>query len=86
MQFINFVCRAPLNHSAMNTRTRIYSAEGMNQIPLALSVDWLNDKLYILFESNSLVSFLVFFFFSKLLLNLNAGDLNIIYFECLEAK
>lgn len=40
----------------MELRDRIYSTEGTNQIPLALSVDWLNDKLYILFESRSKVN------------------------------
>lgn len=39
----------------MNKRERIYSTEGTNQTPLALSVDWLNNKLYILFESVSMV-------------------------------
>lgn len=39
----------------MDKRELIY--KGTNQIPLALSVDWLNNKLYILFESVSLVSY-----------------------------
>lgn len=45
-----------MDHSAITERVRIYSIEGTNQIPLALSVDWLNDKLYILFESYSMVN------------------------------
>ncbi|XP_055298116.1 proto-oncogene tyrosine-protein kinase ROS isoform X4 [Sitodiplosis mosellana] len=48
------IYKAPLSNASLHSRVRIYSTEGTDQIPLALSVDWLNDKLYILFESNSM--------------------------------
>lgn len=51
--------RAPLSSASLQSRVRIYSTENTNQIPLALSVDWLNDKLYILFESISKVRILL---------------------------
>lgn len=52
--------RAPLDYKKITGQPiQIYTSEGTNQIPLALSVDWLNDKLYILFESDDTVNKLV---------------------------
>ncbi|XP_031627487.1 proto-oncogene tyrosine-protein kinase ROS-like isoform X2 [Contarinia nasturtii] len=48
------IYRAPLSNSTLESRVRIYSTENTNQVPLVLSVDWLNDKLYILFESDTM--------------------------------
>ncbi|XP_031638812.1 proto-oncogene tyrosine-protein kinase ROS-like [Contarinia nasturtii] len=47
------IYRAPLSNSTLQSRVRIYATENTNQGPLGLSVDWLNNKLYILFESDT---------------------------------
>lgn len=53
---ILFPHRAPLETSAILNREVVYEPEDMSRKPLELSVDWLNNQLYILFELDSNVS------------------------------
>lgn len=47
--------RVSMNQSSFTSPLKIYSGGNKNEIPKVLSVDWLNNKLYILFESYLLV-------------------------------
>lgn len=51
-----FPHRAPLETSAILNREVVYEPEDMSRKPLKLSVDWLNNQLYILFEIDLNVS------------------------------
>lgn len=45
-----YACRAPLDSTSYAHRQSIFIPENNNLRPHTLSMDWLNNKLYILFE------------------------------------
>lgn len=50
MQIPSLVDRAPLDNTSFAHRESIFKPENNTLIPHTLSIDWLNNKLYILFE------------------------------------